>query len=249
MLPDISLAIRLQILDDRTGVLTKEIATLPVHIAEIEKKLDAHKRRLEADKAALTANQREKKKLEDDIKVHEQKITKLRDQMMTAKTNEVYKAFQHEIEFCQKEISRTEDRILDLMGEAETLDVNVKTAQAELDVEKKEVDGEKKRAEERTAVDRREIATLMTERATIVAQLSPKVASEYERIRKGRAGVALSEAIGGRCSKCNVAIRPQFLQELKLANEIMYCESCKRILYHNPPQSFDDLVPASVRPQ
>ncbi len=247
MLPDIRLAIRLQILDDRTAVLTKEIATLPVHIAEIEKKLDAQKRRLEADKAALVANQREKKKLEGDIQTHEQKITKLRDQMMTAKTNEVYKAFQHEIEFCQKEISRTEDLILELMGAAEALDANVKTAQVELDAKKKDVDGEKKHAEERTAVDRQEIQTLLAERATIVADMSPKVASEYERIRKGRAGVALSEAIAGRCSKCNVAIRPQFMQELKLAQGIMYCESCKRILYVNPPQSFDDLVPPSVR--
>lgn len=249
MLPDIRLAIRLQILDDRTAVLTKEIATLPLHIAEIEKKLDGHKRRLEADKVALAANQREKKGLEVDIQTHEQKISKLRDQMSNAKTNEIYKAFQHEIDFCRQEISRIEDRILDLMGEAETLDANVKTAQVALEAERKEVEAEKKRAEERTAADRREIETLKAERGTVVAQMTPKVASEYERIRKGRAGVALSEAVGGRCSKCNIAIRPQFLQELKLANDIKYCESCKRILYHNPPQSFDDLVPQSVRPR
>ena len=40
MLPDITRAIRLQILDDRAAELTKEIAALPKHIAEIEKKLD-----------------------------------------------------------------------------------------------------------------------------------------------------------------------------------------------------------------
>ena len=39
MLPDITRAIRLQILDDRAAELTKEIAALPKHIAEIEKKL------------------------------------------------------------------------------------------------------------------------------------------------------------------------------------------------------------------
>jgi hypothetical protein len=27
----------------------------------------------------------------------------------------------------------------------------------------------------------------------------------------------------------------------------MVCESCKRMLYINAPQSFDDLVPQSVR--
>ena len=247
MLPDISLAIRLQILDDRVTALTKEIATLPKHIAEIEKKLDAHKRRLEVDKAALDANQKERKNLDAAILSNQQKISKLRDQMMTAKTNEQYQAFQHEIGFCQQEITRTEDRILELMGEAEPLDKNVKAAQVSLDAERKDVETEKKQAQERTAVDRREIDTLMAERATIIAQMTPSVASEYERIRKGRAGVAVAEALNGRCSRCNILLRPQFLQELKLGDKIMVCESCKRILYYNPPASFDDLVPASVR--
>ena len=73
MLPDIQKAIRLQTLDDRIAELTKEIAALPKHIAEIEKKLDIHQRRLDHDKAALTANQKERKKLEGDIQVRSRK--------------------------------------------------------------------------------------------------------------------------------------------------------------------------------
>ena len=80
-----------------------------------------------------------------------------------------------------------------------------------------------------------------------MAEMTPKIASEYERIRKGRAGVAIAEAVNGRCSKCNITLRPQFLQELKQGNAIMVCESCRRMLYYNPPQSFDELVPQSVR--
>ena len=98
MLPDIQHAIRLQVLDDRVTALTKEIATLPKHIAEIEKKLDGHQRRLEHDKAALIANQKDRKHLEGEIQAHDQKISKLKSQMMEAKNNEQYRAFQHEID-------------------------------------------------------------------------------------------------------------------------------------------------------
>jgi uncharacterized protein len=84
---------------------------------------------------------------------------------------------------------------------------------------------------------------LKLERTKIVALMTPKVAAEYERIRKGRAGVAIAEVIGGRCSKCNMQLRPQFLQELKRGDTIMVCESCKRMLYWNPPQSVEDLAP------
>jgi len=247
MLPDIAHAIRLQNLDDRTGVLTKEIAALPKHIAEIEKKLEGHRKRLDADRAAQTGNQRERRNLEAEIQVQEQKISKLKNQMMEAKNNEQYHAFQHEIEFCQKEIGRIEDRILELMGSSEALEKNVKLAEAALAEEKRQVDDEKKQAHERTAADKTEIAGLMEERAKIVAAMTPKVVLEYERIRKGRLGVAIAEAVNGRCSKCNIALRQQFLQELKRGDAIMICESCKRMLYINAPQSFDDLVPESVR--
>ena len=136
MLPDLKLVIRLQDIDHRLAELAKEIATLPVHIADIEKKLVSHERKLEADRAALAANQKERKKCEGDIQVQEQKISKLKDQMVGAKTNEQYRAFQHEIEFCQKEIRKSEDRILELMGESESLDKNVKLAEAALKTEK-----------------------------------------------------------------------------------------------------------------
>jgi uncharacterized protein len=164
--------------------------------------------------------------------------------MMDAKTNDQYRAFQHEIDFCQQEIRRHEDRILELMGESEPLEKAVKAAEADLATEKKHVEGEKAKARERTAADQKELDTLIAERKTVIAQMTPKIASEYERIRKGRAGVAIAEVVGGRCSKCNMQVRPQFLQELKRGDSVMICESCKRMLYWNPPQSVEDLVSA-----
>ena len=118
MLPDLKLVIRLQEIDNRLADFAREIAALPKHIAEIEKRLVSHERKLEADRAALVANQKERKKCEADIQVQEQKISKLKDQMQEAKTNEVYRAFQHEIEFCQKAVRAIEDRILELMSES-----------------------------------------------------------------------------------------------------------------------------------
>src|SRR5882757_2987415 len=132
MLPDLKLVIRLQEVDNRLADLAREISALPKHIAEIEKKLGAHERKLEADRAALVANQKERKKCEGDIQVQQQKISKLKDQMLSAKTNEVYTAFQHEIDYCEKEIRRFEDRILELMTESEPLEKNVKAAEVAL---------------------------------------------------------------------------------------------------------------------
>jgi uncharacterized protein len=245
MLPDITRAIRLQILDDRAAELTKEIAALPKHIAEIEKKLEAHQRHLDQDRAGLLANSKERKRLEGEIQANDQKISKLKTQMMDAKTNDQYRAFQHEIDFCQVETGRHEDRILELMAEAEPLEKAVKSSEGALATEKKQVEEEKTTARERTTADQKEIDGLLRERKQILGEMDPKIASEYERIRKGRAGVAIAEVVQGRCSKCNILLRPQFLQELKRGDTIMVCESCKRMLYWNPPQGVEDLATVS----
>ena len=242
MLPDLTAAIRLQEIDNRLGDLAREIATLPKHIAEIEKKLVSHERKLEADRAALSANQKERKKCEGDIQLQEQKISKLKDQMLLAKTNDQYRAFQNEIEFCQKEIRKFEDRILELMGESEPLEKNVKAAEIALKAEKAQVESEKQVARERTAVDEKASSELQAERAAVAGGMTSSTYQLYERVRRNRKGIGVAEAVGGRCSACQIALRPQFLQELKRSTSVMACESCNRILYYNPPVSVEDLT-------
>ena len=239
MTEEIEQVTRLQSLDLKIAELEREIAELPKHIAQIEKTLDSHLRRLEADRAALAGNQKERKRLEDDAKVENQKISKLRDQMLSAKTNEQYRAFQHEISFCEEAIRKSEDRILDLMAEAEPLDVNVRKAEAALSQEKQLVEAEKARARERTAADKKQHDQLLAERKGIVAALKPQTHSAYERIRKKWRGVAVAEASEGRCSACQIVLRPQFFQDLRHSDQVMFCESCGRILYYNPPVSFE----------
>jgi uncharacterized protein len=242
MLPDLKSVIRLQDLDNRVAELTREVSALPKHIAEIEKKLEIHQRKLEADRAALSANQKERKKMEADIQLQEQKISKLKGQMLDVKTNEQYRAFQHEIEFCEKEIRRFEDRILELMSESESLEKNVKTAEAALGEEKKQVEAEKQEARQRTAVDKKGLDELHNERKGIVAGINPNVYRHYERTRKSRAGVAVAEAVDGRCMACHMAMRLQFFQDLKKGDQVMHCESCARILYYNPPVAVEELT-------
>lgn len=240
MLPDIASAVRLQELDFRLSELTKEIASLPKHIAEIEKKLEAHQRKLDADRAALSANQKERKKFESEIQSQEQKISKLKDQMLDAKTNEQYKAFQNEIGFCESEIRRSEDRILELMSESEALEKNVKAAEAALKSEKSQVELEKQQARARTDADQKERGEVEQTRKTIVASMSPGVYKHYERIR-GRRGAAVAEVMDTRCSVCHITVRPQHLQDLKHGDQVLFCESCQRILYYNPPARFEDV--------
>jgi predicted nucleic acid-binding Zn-ribbon protein len=192
------------------------------------------------DRAALAANGRDRKRFEDDVKVHEQKISKIRDQMLQAKTNEQYRAFQHEIEYCEREIRKAEDQILELMGESESLDKNVKAADAALKDEREKVEREKEHTRTRTAEDQAFLKIALDDRKAVLGTIDSKILSQYERIRqRWKGGTAVSDATGGRCTACNMSLRPQFYQELKIGDKVMTCESCGRILYYNPPVSVE----------
>jgi hypothetical protein len=89
-------------------------------------------------------------------------------------------------------------------------------------------------------VDRKQLEQLLAERKVLVASLKKPTYAAYERIRKKWHGRAVAEALEGRCSACQIVLRPQFFQDLRHSEEVMFCESCGRILYYNPPVSFEN---------
>ena len=222
---------RLQELDRRIDGLTREIDGLPAHIASIEAKLAAHKQELADTQAVLADNGREHRSLEGQVGDFKQKISKLQDQMNSARTNEQFRAFQHEIQYCKDQIDQLEERILDRMEQAEVLQENVAKAEADLKIESKRVAEEVERARARIAADRDEREREREERRALSAQVDPATLRTYERVRDAR-GIAVTPVIGESCGSCHVRLRPKILQDLRLIKKgVLTCESCGMIVY------------------
>lgn len=223
-------------MDQRIAELEKEIAQLPLEVAKIEKALESHKRRLDADKAALGANLRDRKKLEGDIQLFAGKMSKLKDQLMQAKNNEQYHAFQHEITFAETETRKCEDGIIALMSASEPLEAAVKKAEEAFAAEQAEVNAEKNKTMRRFNEDKEFLTAAVEERKVKSALLPPKTSLMYERIKKKhKGGLVLGIVENGRCMGCQMALRLQFFQELRRSDTMMTCESCGRILFYNKP--------------
>ena len=221
--------------DRRRRELSAEIAHLPKHISEIENKLKSHREKLESDQATLEENHKRRRQMEGEIAAQEQKNSRLREQMSEAKTNDQFRAFQHEIKFAEDEIRKIEDRILDGMEEAEALDQLVGESKKSLELEAQSVEKEVREAQARVAKDEEELSTVEVQRKKLAASISPQVLGTYERVQKMRGGEAVAEASADRCFACNVVLRPQFSQMLRFGQKVMTCESCGRILYYVPP--------------
>ena len=236
MHPDLKRAIELQAVDRQIAQLSAEIAYLPRHIQQIENKLAGAQHQLDSDRQTLADSQRDRRKLEDEIPPLQLKISKYKDQIYEVKTNDQYKALQHEIEFAEGEIRKIEDAILERMIAAEELEARVRKAEGQLARERAAVEKEKTEATARTQANEEALAELRRRREGYCQQISPDVLGFYDTLLRHRKGVAVAEVRDGTCGECNVRLRPQAYQEVRTSDQIQRCENCGRILYYVAPQ-------------
>jgi hypothetical protein len=199
--------------------------------------LKAAQSAVEAAKEKAKSNQGNRKKLEGEISTIEGKISKYRDQMMAVKTNEEYRALQHEIEHAQLAIRKVEDDILNLMLEAETGQTDLKAAEALLKEDQQKVQAERKALEEGNKRDLGAMDSYLKERKEIETSVSSDLVSRYDRVRKHRGGIGVAPARNEVCEICKVRIRPQVFQDIRRNDQIIACDACQRILYD--PENLD----------
>jgi uncharacterized protein len=229
MSPEIEHLISLQRTDREIQRLKAEIAELPKRVAAIEAQLAGTKATLEKARVDVKTDDAARRKYETAITDQRQKISKYRDQSLEVKTNDQYKALMHEIQFAEQEISANEDKILELMVNAETREKQVKAAEAELKEETAEIEKEKTVARERTAQDEKELAEWTAKRDAARAAVDPDLLRHYDRVLKFR-GSGIAEVLDQKCMGCSVVLRPQTYNEVS-SGKLIYCDSCQRILY------------------
>jgi hypothetical protein len=232
---DVQKLIDLQQVDSRIAALRAEIAALPKEVAEIEAKLAGSKAAVEKAQAAIKADEATRRKHESDIKDQQEKISKYRDQSLKVKTNQEYKALLSEIEHAETEIRKQEDKILEIMVAADARKERLKQADAILKADTAENEKEKQHAREQTAEDEKQLAELTGQRNQLRSGISDDALRHYDRVLKLRGSALAAVGDNQMCSVCRLILRPQVYQDVMKGEEIMYCDSCQRILYFVPP--------------
>jgi hypothetical protein len=239
----------LQSVDTRLNAVRARLAEFPKKSAEIESRLAAAKGELDTAKAAQLATIKDRKKYELDVEQHKDRVKKYKDQTSQVKTNEAYKALQHEVEMAETEIANAEDRLLEQMVNGEEYDRRIKGSEKLLkEVEevarglRSTLDGEKAAAE-------KELAQLTEERVRVAAEIPENTLDHYDRIMHKHNNLAIAEVRDENCSACGVRIRPHMIQEMRRdsANELFHCETCTRILHYTPPNAADSIAAAAPR--
>jgi predicted nucleic acid-binding Zn-ribbon protein len=231
MPPQLATLLEIQAVEQRLREVDAEITALPRRVAEIESKLAGAQKARDQARAAQAGNASERRAVDGEIDTLRAKIAKIRSHSGDVKTNQEYKALLDEIAFAEGQIGKHEERLLEILEEAEGLERQAAAAEQELSRQQAEVARESAAANERTAADRALRAQLAAERERLRAQADERWLRRFDLVLRMR-GQALAAVDRAACSGCRVRLRPQFLQEMSADSERLFvCESCGRILY------------------
>ncbi len=229
--PDLRNLIALQDLELKIASLQKQASEIPSKNQQLESEIQRiraeHQDRVTHFKDL--ANHR--RTLEGQVDLNRTKLSKLKDQLMTVKTNKEYTAMLHEIQMAEDAIRNEEDKILEFMEEMEGMEKQLKGAEQEMQKNCAAIQEEIKKAADSIPAIEAELTQLGGQRGLMESQVGTELLSRYRRIADARKGIALAEAKDELCSACHVRIRPQMYAELMRTESIHACDSCSRILF------------------
>jgi predicted nucleic acid-binding Zn-ribbon protein len=236
---EIQKILEIQRMDSILRELEVEIRSLPKKIEALEKQSGEIHRKREAAEAKLAAQRQELKRLENSVQDHKLKIQKLKKQLMDATTQEQVTAFQHEIDWAEKEISAAQAKETELLEGLDGLEAGVRAALVAEKEALADLERQKAEAAARSEEDRTKGKKIYRDRMLRHGELPQALRDEYDRLRKShRDGVVAVDCTDGACSGCLMTIRPALLQQIRTdLNKLFRCESCRRFLVYNPPRA------------
>jgi uncharacterized protein len=237
MNPAIPRLLDLQTIDQHIAALRAELDAFPKRVREADLKLTGARNAVASAREAHTHGLTERKKFELDVQQWKERAKKYREQSGAVKTNEAYKALQHEIANAEAEVAQAEDRQLEIMMSGEEAECRLKSAEAALSQAEQSIAAERKELHAQHSAKKKELDAALAEREPAIAPIPEDLRVLYERIAKRHHGVALAEARDGQCRGCGMRVLPHILQQLlqDANDELFRCESCGLILYSLEP--------------
>ena len=155
---------------------------------------------------------------------------KYQEQSYSVKTNKEYDAITLEIETIENKIEEDEKKKSELAHFVKERDEAVQVFEKQVDELEKEYSQKKLELKDKLSQTESEEKRLSKERELVKEQIDKKLLNNYNRIRNGKNGIALSEVTNYTCGECFATIPAQTAVEVRLKDRIILCEVCGRIL-------------------
>ena len=223
----------------------KRLQSLKSEINELKeyqelRKQDVQKKKTQIeDKKALAEEKHEEKlsrqkeidRKELDLKTDEGEITKYNVQLNSIKTNKEYTALCTEIGSKKADMSILEDEILNTMSKLESVNEEYNKLQEDLRREEESLKNLIESVDADVKKTDIEIEEIQNDQKKYIDALDENSLKHYNRLSNIKGGKAVVAVIGNVCGGCSMNITTQTLNSLMGGKELVFCQSCSRILY------------------
>jgi hypothetical protein len=234
--------IGLQDCDNRIRDAQNQKKEKPIQFEGLQKELETSEAQLKAALDELELNKRARRESERGIEELEDRIKKSNIKLNNIKSNKEYAAALKELDDLEKEKTRTEDNLIEIMEQIEILEEKCASNKTKGELLKKNFEIEcDEILKELKALDA-VLESLENERSEFCKAIDEGLLKKYDILRQKKEGLSISPVVNGICQACHMGIPPQKFNELIRGDALMTCPCCSRIIYWGEDERFKHIL-------
>jgi len=229
--PELEQLLVLQDRQQKIKQIQTEVETLPLQKKSLEAQLAASVAGVEVLKQKARKVEMDRKKLELDVGVRTESISRLKTQQYQTRKNDEFQAIGHEIERYENEIRKIEDEELELMIEADKLKTDLGVEEKKAATVKESIARQTAALDAKSKTLGSRLEELTKERAEIAGKIDEDLLGRFERLFKSKGDAVVVPLEHEVCTGCHMKVTTQTAHRAKAGKEIVSCDNCGRILY------------------
>jgi predicted nucleic acid-binding Zn-ribbon protein len=194
-------------------------------VAASRRESDAAQSRVTALRTRLRTLELEEQSLEDKIKSVDARLYGGR-----VSNPKELSGLEQDEQMLKRRQSELEDRMLELMADAESAEADASAKRAALEKISAARDESNTRDRAARAESESAEAKLNAAREQLRSQLAADDVRVYDSLRREKRGRALAQIKGANCSACGYAVPSGLASRVRVGEELVFCTNCGRIL-------------------
>lgn len=140
---------------------------------------------------------------------------------------------QKDVAALKRHLETLEERQLEAMDVAETIEKEMQGANADLEhIRENRGDQLRDLTQESDALNK-DLARHSSERNAVMKDIETATIHIYDQLRQQRRGIAVTTISDDSCTSCGTTLRQSLQQSARSASQLFHCPSCGRILFAN----------------
>jgi predicted nucleic acid-binding Zn-ribbon protein len=229
--PDIERLLTLQRDDAELDGLQRRLDDLDAGVRALEREREEATAALDKTRIELAAEEKRQRELQSKFSEHKQLQEKNLAQLDAVKKAREATAAMSQIDITRRALMQDENDLQSAEQRARTMRDQVVAHELVLmEIEERIRDTRATTAGERQALEQ-EIAVARSRRESSARDVSPRLLSAYDRLRRRGRGAPLAEIRGASCGACNTAVPMQRRNQIMSGAVVEACEGCGVLLY------------------